>query len=88
MTTRAYLARHSPRSVLALVLLVAVGVRGWLWFSYRPVSYSDTHSYRRLADAIHSPMWNTYDGTRTPGYPLMLAFLGPDERVYLVQLVM
>ena len=86
--TRAYLARRSPWNVLALVILVAVGVRGWLWLSYRPVSYSDTHSYRRLADAIHSPKWNAYDGTRTPGYPLMLAFLGPDERVYLVQLVM
>jgi hypothetical protein len=88
MTTRAYLARRSHWSVLALVLLVAIGVRGWLWFSYRPVSYSDTHSYRRLANAIHSPSWNDYDGTRTPGYPLMLAFLGPDMRVYLVQLAM
>jgi hypothetical protein len=85
---RAYLAKHSTLSILSFVILVAVGVRGWLWFSYRPVSYSDTHSYRRLANAIHSPRWNEYDGTRTPGYPLMLAFLGPDERVYLAQLAM
>jgi hypothetical protein len=85
---RVYLARGSPWRVLALVILVAIGMRGWLWFSYRPVSYSDTHSYRRLANAIHTPRWNEYDGTRTPGYPLMLAFLGPDERVYLVQLAM
>ena len=82
------IARHSTRRTLFLVILVAVGVRGWLWLSYRPVSYSDTHSYRRLANAIHNPNWKGYDGTRTPGYPLLLALLGPDRRVYLGQLVM
>jgi hypothetical protein len=84
----AYLARRSPWSVLALVILVAVGVRGWLWFSYRPVTYSDSNSYRRLANAIHRPQWKGYDGTRTPGYPLFMALLGPDKNVYLAQLTM
>ena len=85
---RAYLAKHSTVSILAAVILIAFGVRGWLWFSYRPVSYSDTHSYRRLANAILAPHWKGYDGTRTPGYPLVLALFGPDERVYLAQLAM
>jgi 4-amino-4-deoxy-L-arabinose transferase-like glycosyltransferase len=85
---RAFFARHSTLSVLILVILVAIGVRGWLWFSYRPVLYSDSNSYRRLANAIHRPQWKGYDGTRTPGYPLLMALSGPDERVYLAQLAM
>ena len=85
---RGDLARRSPWSVLTLVILVAIGVRGWLWFSYRPVSYSDTHSYRRLANAIYRPQWKGYDGTRTPGYPLFMALLGPDKNVYLAQLAL
>jgi 4-amino-4-deoxy-L-arabinose transferase-like glycosyltransferase len=84
----ASLARRSTLRVLAAVILVACGLRAWLWFTYRPVSYSDTHSYQRLANAIHNPRWKGYDGTRTPGYPILLALLGSDERVYLGQLVM
>ncbi len=83
-----FLSRRPTLSALILVVLVAVGIRGWLWFSYRPVSYSDTHSYRRLANAIGNPQWKGYDGTRTPGYPLLMAWLGPDQRVYLGQLIM
>ena len=85
---RAYTAKRSTCNTLIIVILVAVGVRGILWLTYRPVAYSDTHSYRRLANAIHAPQWQGYDGTRTPGYPLVLAFFGPDERVYHAQLVM
>lgn len=71
-----------------VVILIAFGVRGGLWFTYHPVTYSDTNSYRRLANAIHNPDWNGYDGTRTPGYPLVMAIFGPDQRIYLAQLGM
>jgi 4-amino-4-deoxy-L-arabinose transferase-like glycosyltransferase len=70
------------------MILVVFGVRAGLWFTYRPVIYSDTNSYRRLANAIHNPNWKGYDGTRTPGYPLMMALFGPNQRIYLAQLVM
>ena len=50
-------------------------------------AYDDTPSYRRLAEAILNG-WNGYDGTRTPGYPLFIAWAGPDQRVYLLQLLM
>ena len=85
---RVNLARFSTASVWAAVILVTFGARGLLWFTYHPVSFSDTHSYRRLADAIPNPNWNGYDGTRTPGYPLVMAFFGPDQRLYLAQLAM
>ena len=56
-----------------------------LWLAYEPVSYSDSFSYRRLAEAILDG-WGRYDGTRTPGYPLFLAAVGPDQQVWLVQM--
>ncbi len=44
--------------------------------------YSDTPSYRRLAEAVLHGFAN-YDGTRTPGYPVFLALVGSDQRVWL-----
>jgi 4-amino-4-deoxy-L-arabinose transferase-like glycosyltransferase len=85
---RAYFAKHSTPGVFILIVLAAFCVRGWLWLSYGPASYSDTHSYRRLANAIHNPEWKGYDGTRTPGYPLWMALLGRDKNVYLGQLAL
>jgi hypothetical protein len=70
-----------------LVLLTAVFQRVILWIQYRPISYGDSPSYWRLANAIREG-WNAYDGTRTPGYPLVLVALGSDELVYLTQLAM
>ncbi len=52
---------------------------------YRPVTYSDTPSYRRLAESVLHGFAN-YDGTRTPGYPIFLALVGSDQRVWLFQL--
>lgn len=36
---------------LAIVLIVAIVLRAWLFINYPPVSYSDTYSYRRSAVA-------------------------------------
>jgi 4-amino-4-deoxy-L-arabinose transferase-like glycosyltransferase len=70
---------------LIVVTIIAMVERIALYLLYRPVSYNDTASYKRLADAILAG-WKAYDGTRTPGYPFFLALLGGDERVYAAQL--
>jgi hypothetical protein len=54
---------------------------------YQPISYSDTPSYRRLAEAVIGGFAN-YDGTRTPGYPVFLALVGSDQHVWIVQLLL
>jgi len=72
---------------LAIVLIIAIALRVWLFVSYAPVSYSDTPSYRRSAKAVLGG-FKAYDGTRTPGYPVWMALLGPDRAVYASQLIM
>ena len=67
------------------VLLVAVLLRLVLWELYSPVTYSDTPSYYRSAQAVRDG-FTSYDGTRTPGYPLFLAFFGSDQHVWLAQM--
>ncbi len=68
-------------------LLLAVLERVILALFYAPVTYHDTASYRRSADAIlHG--WAGYDGTRTPGYPAFMALFGSDHHVYLAQLAL
>ena len=72
---------------LIVVVVIALLLRVVLFLTYPEVSYSDTASYRRSADAILGGMVN-YDATRTPGYPAFLAILGPDRAVYAAQLVL
>ncbi len=72
---------------IGLVSILALAERLWLYLAYRPVTYSDTHSYRRLAEAV-ARGWHAYDGTRTPGYPVFLATFGAEERVYIAQLIL
>jgi len=66
-------------------LVVAILIRLALWLRYSPVPYSDTPSYRRLAESVLGG-FTRYDGTRTPGYPVFLALVGPDARVWAVQM--
>ena len=70
---------------LAIVSVIAILERVLLYIFYRPVSLHDTGSYRRLAEAILNG-WKSYDGTRTPGYPIFLALFGSNEHVYAAQL--
>lgn len=58
-----------------------------MWFVYQPVEFGDTPSYRRSAVAVLGG-FERYDGTRTPGYPVFLAAVGPDERVWVVQMIL
>jgi hypothetical protein len=71
-----------------LVIVVAVSLLERLLtiIFYQPLAYSDTPSYRRLADTVlHG--FSQYDGTRTPGYPVFMALLGTDQHVWLAQLL-
>lgn len=71
-----------------LVGIIAAAQRVFLWLNYYPPGiYHDTEGYRRLADTILGG-WQHYDGTRPPGYPLWMAWIGPDAQVYLSQLIL
>ncbi len=77
----------SPVAWLVIVGIVAVISRLLLVVLYQPVAYSDTPSYRRLADTVLKGFVG-YDGTRTPGYPVFLALTGNDQRTWIVQLLL
>ncbi len=81
--------RRAVSGWLAAGLLLAVALleRLPLWLAYPPASYSDTGGYRFLAGRILDG-WKDYNGERLPGYPLFMALLGPDSRVYLAQLLL
>ncbi|HVN56320.1 MAG TPA: hypothetical protein VMT46_18470 [Anaerolineaceae bacterium] len=79
--------KQTPWSWAAITLAVAVLERWIFWGLYAIKDYNDTGTYRRLAGQILRG-WSRYDGVRTPGYPLLLAWLGPDERVYVAQLAL
>ena len=70
-----------------LVLIVALISRLLIVLAYKPVAFSDTPSYRRLAEAVLRGFVK-YDGTRTPGYPVFLAIVGNDRNVWITQLVL
>src|SRR3990172_7025487 len=82
-----WIAAVRLRQAALFVLCFGLAERFLLWLVYGPVAYSDTASYRRLAEAILSG-WTNYDGTRVPGYPMFMALAGPDSRVYLAQLLL
>jgi hypothetical protein len=81
------LRQSSPAIWLAIVVVVAFIERLLIVLFYQPVSYGDTPSYWRLAESVLAG-FASYDGTRTPGYPVFLAITGNDQRAWLVQLVL
>lgn len=71
------------------IALAAIGLveRLALILTYGPVAYGDSPSYMRLADVLAKHGFNGYDGTRVPGYPILLALLGRDPTtVWWVQM--
>lgn len=70
-----------------IVASISIIERVLLYLFYRPVLYHDTTGYRLVGEAILEG-WSRFDGTRTPAYPVFIAFIGPDERVYAAQLVL
>ena len=85
---KSYLAKNRVLLLwLGGVLFIALIERILLSAFYPPVAYNDSSSYRSLANAIRAG-WVGYDGTRTPGYPMFLAIVGPDQVVYRVQQIL
>ena len=81
------MSKPVPRLVWpGMVIGIAVLERLALWLFYPPVIFDDSNSYRRLAGQILGSA--PFDGTRSPGYPIFLAWLGPDRTVYAVQLIL
>jgi hypothetical protein len=78
---------QSPTLWVFLVLVVSLISRLVIILVYQPVASNDTPSYRRLANAVLRGFVN-YDGTRTPGYPVFLALVGCDQRVWIAQLLL
>ncbi len=78
---------HSTSFWIILVFVIGLISRLMIILLYQPVSFSDTPSYRRLAKAVLRGFTN-YDGTRTPGYPVFLALIGSDQRVWIAQLLL
>ena len=80
---------HFPRATfLALTGLVGFGtlVRLVLLLVYPPLRQPDTSTYLSLAQQIASLDLSSYDGGRTPMYPLLLLLGGQDARVvYFMQ---
>jgi hypothetical protein len=78
---------HSAPFWLLLVLAFALISRLFIILLYQPVLFSDSPSYRRLAEAVLRGFVK-YDGTRTPGYPVFLALVGSDRNVWIAQLLL
>jgi hypothetical protein len=71
----------------ALLGLLAAVERVILYRLYAPIEFSDSLAYFRLAGALTSSGLSAYDGTRVPGYPAWVAFLGMDaSRIWVAQL--
>jgi 4-amino-4-deoxy-L-arabinose transferase-like glycosyltransferase len=77
----------SARGGAWLVVLIAIAFRVGMWLVYQPISYGDTPSYQRAAEAVINGFVR-YDGTRTPGYPIFIAVLGTNERIWIAQMVL
>lgn len=79
-------AKHNWIPWFLLVGIFAAVQRVFLWLNYYPPGiYHDTGGCRRLAETILGG-WKFYDGIRPPGYPLWMAWIGPDSQVFLSHL--
>jgi hypothetical protein len=80
----------APPALTGIVLaLLGILLRMWLWLQYQAINYGDTGAYYRLARVVASLNLDSYDGTRVPGYPALLALAGlQDERAWLLQMIL
>ena len=70
------------------VLVANIAVRLVIWNLYRPLRYSDSNAYFRLAKYFMGKL-SRFDGTRPPAYPFVMAQLGADEqRIWALQLAL
>ena len=60
-----------------------------LYRVYAPISYGDSPSYLRLAGSLADFSLSGYDGTRVPGYPLLMMLMGAEPvRIWLAQMAL
>ena len=67
--------------LLSVSLLLALGIRLFLIFTYQPLYGNDSPSYATLAEMIRTGDFSGYNGVRTPGYPLFMLILGMNNHV-------
>lgn len=61
-------------------ILLALGIRLFLLFTYQPLYGNDAPSYAALADMIQTGDFSEYNGRRTPGYPLFMLMMNSDNQ--------
>lgn len=61
--------------LISASILLAMGIRLFLIFTYQPLYGNDSPSYAALAEMIRTGDFTGYDGRRTPGYPLFMLML-------------
>lgn len=71
--------------LISLSVLLALGIRLLLIFTYQPLYGNDAPSYAALAEMIRTGDFTGYDGVRTPGYPLFMLMCGMDN--HLIRIV-
>ena len=74
---------------LIFTAAIAILIRVWLWFTY-PISLgNDSDTYIHLGNSLRNNLgFARYNGTRTPGYPFLLALVKDLQNLYLVQLTL
>jgi hypothetical protein len=82
-------AQTAPLRWAVVLAILGLLERAGLWFVYQVGYYGDTGAYQRLAEVLRSLTLVGYDGTRVPGYPALLALVGPDgDSIWLAQMVL
>jgi len=73
---------------ITVLLIWGLVLRMVVWFFYGHITiFPDSEGYESLAKLISSGSLSGYDGTRSPGYPVLLALLG-NQNILLVALQM
>lgn len=70
-----------------IVLFLSILIRVLLFTTYPPRVFGDTGGYLRAAQAVLNG-FDSYDGTRTPVYPVFIALLGSESVIYAGQMVL
>jgi hypothetical protein len=82
-------AQPAPLRWAFALAVLGILERAGLWLVYQVEYYGDTGAYQRLADVLRGLTLKGYDGTRVPGYPALLALVGPDgDSIWLAQMAL
>ncbi len=70
---------------LGWLIGISILVKSVFYVIYAPGIYGDTSGYIEMVRIIQTNAWDTFDGLRTPGYPVFLMLLG--SNIYFVTVV-